>query len=87
MGIEQDVSVHSVYYSPIPPVLKAYFKELMFLEGGGLSFPLHCGLMKNSKKRHTQKLLWLLNVSLCLLEFPAVEQERIAGSLELLLIT
>lgn len=73
--------------------VKAYFKELMlFLEGtsleaGGLCFTLHCGLMKNSKKRHSLKMLWSLGVSLCLLEFLAVEQERIAGSLELLPIT
>lgn len=87
------MSLFSVYYSlSPPPVLKAYFKELMFLEGasseaGGLCFTLHSGLMKNSKKRHTQKMLWPLSASPCLLEFLAVEEERIAGSLELLLIT
>ena len=31
-------------------------------------------------------LLWPLSVSLCLLEFHTVEEERIAGSLHLLLI-
>lgn len=69
-------------------VLKAYFKEfVLLLEGGGPCFALHCGLMKNSKKIHTQKMLWPLRVSLCFLEFLAVEQERIAVGLELLLIT
>lgn len=83
------MSLFSVYYSlSPPPVLKAYFKELMlFLEGasseaGGLCFTLHSGLMKNSKKRHTQKMLWPLSASPCLLEFLAVEEERIAGSLD-----
>lgn len=75
----------------VPPVLKACAVEGTSSEDGGLPFTLHCRLLKKKKtvrKKHTQKmLLWPLSVCLCLPEFLTVEEERIAGSLHLLLIT
>lgn len=47
----------------------------------------HLELWIDEKTEKTYSKDAVASVSLCLLEFLAVEQERIAGSLELLLIT